>query len=175
MRLDQFILQIERLLLFVAMVVMLGSTTLVILSRYIEGLSLGFLSDLAVGLIPWVGLLGAAVALRQGRHIGMTLLRDILPERFRSTLVLLSQIVILAFLAILLVAGASLVARQLESGVTTSAMEFPRFLITLSLPVGAALAIIHQVVEIIDGIATQHAYNGHDNNVRRHRPSNHHR
>lgn len=140
-----------------AMVVMLGSTVLVILSRYISWLSLGYLTDLAVGLIPWVGMLGAAVALQRGRHIGMVLVRDALPGTVRFWIVAVSYLAVIGFLALLIWSGSNLVMRQIASGVTTSAMEFPRWLISLSLPVGAGLAALHQLVHLIAHLMRQPA------------------
>jgi len=150
-RLNRIVYRVEEACLVAAMSVMLVCMTLVILSRYIRPLSLGFLSDLAVGLIPWVGLLGAAAALYRGRHIGMTLVRDRIPATTRRVVTAGSQCLIIAFLAILVWAGGELVARQLASGVTTSAMEFPRYLITLALPVGAALGIVHMALFLLTG------------------------
>ncbi|MEQ9815444.1 MAG: TRAP transporter small permease [Azospirillaceae bacterium] len=150
-RLNRIVYRVEEACLVAAMTVMLGCMTLVILSRYIRPLSLGFLSDLAVGLIPWVGLLGAAAALYRGRHIGMTLIRDRIPATARRVVTAASHCLIIAFLAILVWAGGELVGRQMASGVTTSAMEFPRYLITLALPVGAALGIVHMALFLLTG------------------------
>lgn len=147
-RIDHAVARVEEVCLAIAMTVMLGSTVLVILSRYQRGLGLGYLSDLAVGLIPWVGMLGAAAGLYRGRHIGMVLIRDRLPDRLRHWLTLLAQLAIMAFLVLLIWAGWHLVSRQIASGVTTSAMEFPRWMISLALPVGAALALVHQATSL---------------------------
>ena len=154
-RANGIIHRLEEALLAVAILVMLGCTALVILSRYVQPLNLGYLSDLSVGLIPWVGLLGAAAAIYRGRHIGMTLLRDRLPPLLRRWVVAASQSLIVLFLAILVWAGLVLVFRQIDSGVTTSAMEFPRYWISLSLPVGAALAAVHQLLFLIAGVLTR--------------------
>lgn len=161
-RLNQYIFEVEKMLLFAAMATMMVCMTCVILSRYIQPLSLGHLSDVAVGLIPWVGLLGASAALYRGRHIGMVLLRDALPGKISNAARMVSDVVILSFLMMLVWAGWGLVERQIASGVTTSAMEIPRFLVTLSLPVGAGLAILHQLLFMFAGEKSRMAAAGEE-------------
>ncbi len=150
-RLDGALGKVEEMALAAMLAVMLLTTTAVILSRYIQPLGMGYLSDLAVGLIPWTGMLGAAVALKHGRHIGMTALRDRLTPQTRRAVVTAAQLAILGILAVIVWAGWLLVARQLASGVATPAMELPRWLISLSLPAGGALAMVHQAVQIALG------------------------
>lgn len=127
---------------FVAMLTTMGG---VIVSRY-SSLHLGPYSDLGVGLISWVGMLGASLAIRGRRHVGIGFVRDRLSPRGQVILQRFSESLVALFLAFLAWSGGDLVVRQLESGVTTPALEFPRWILSLSVPVGATFALIHQLV-----------------------------
>ncbi len=97
-----------------------------------------FAADLAWGdpllrlLVLWVGLLGAVMASRMDRHIGVDVLSLALPERAQSIVRLLTSAFTAAIAALVAYHGGRLVASEFEFGGVVFA----------SLPAWAAQSII---------------------------------
>ena len=96
--------------------------------------------ELARYLMIWMGMLGSVIALRKGRHIGVTFLVDKLPARAHKFIVNLVRLIIIGFMAIIGWEGVGLAifnATQLSA-----AMEIPMTIPYLAIPVGATMMIV---------------------------------
>src|ERR1700759_3896788 len=72
-----------------------------VISRYVFQKPLTWTDEVAIALFLWLSMLGAAVALRRGSHMRLTLAIDRLPLRWRRWFDAAWRIVALAFLAAL--------------------------------------------------------------------------
>ena len=118
--------------------------TLEVASRYLFGFSIFFISSAARFLLVWFFLLGAGLALRQGAHVGLTLLADRLPRAPARVVALLAQLLVLAFFVLMLWSGWTALgpaARQVDSALGLSIVW-----VMLAFPVGFLLLIYHQLV-----------------------------
>jgi len=117
--------------------------TLEVVSRYLFGFSIFFISSAARFLLVWFFLLGAGLALRQGAHVGLELLVDRLPRAQARAAALLAQLLVLAFFVLMLWSGWTALgpaARQVDSALGVSIIW-----VMLAFPVGFLLLIYHQV------------------------------
>jgi TRAP-type C4-dicarboxylate transport system permease small subunit len=91
-------------------------------------------------LMVWMGMVGAAAAMRYGRHIGVTVLIERLPPRVYRFLSPFTDLAMVAFLVVMAREGFRL---AVENAVQYSpAMNLPMLVPYLAIPIGAALMIL---------------------------------
>ena len=96
----------------------------------------------------WMAMLGSAVALRQGRHLGVRVIVDRLPDGFYDKyLAPLIHLVMLAFFIMVTVKGYSFAVRGMAQ--TSPAMDLPMFYPYLAIPVGGALMALNVVSDML--------------------------
>lgn len=99
-------------------------------------------------LMIWMGMVGAATAMRYGRHIGVTVLVERLPPRVCRFLSPLTDLAMVVFLVVLAKEGFRL---AVENAVQYSpAMNLPMLIPYLAIPVGAALMILEIAASLLD-------------------------
>jgi TRAP-type C4-dicarboxylate transport system permease small subunit len=95
--------------------------------------------DLAQLLFVWICFIGADIAMRKDRHIGVDLVTNLLPVRMRTALGLLSCILAMVFLGLVAVYGARLAVVNAERRFSGMSMSYSWA--TSSAPVGCLLMI----------------------------------
>lgn len=126
---------------------MTGTILIQIFFRFVIYRPVPWSEELARYLMVWMGMLGSVIALRQGRHIGVTFLVERLYGRQRAAVVRLVQLTLLGFLAIIGWEGWGLAlfnAQQLSA-----AMEIPMSIPYLAIPAGAALMMVELAAQML--------------------------
>jgi TRAP-type C4-dicarboxylate transport system permease small subunit len=96
----------------------------------------------------WMAMLGSAVALRQGRHLGVRVLVDRLPEGvYDKWLAPVIQLIMLAFFVLVIVKGWNFAMRGAWQ--VSPAMELPMMYPYLCLPVGGALMALSVISDML--------------------------
>jgi len=121
-----------------------------ILFRFVIYIPLPWSEELARYLMIWTGMVGSFVALREGRHIGVTLVVNRLPPRAAAGVAVFVQVLTILFLFILAKQGLALALINLNQ--LSPAMRIPMFFPYLAVPVGAALMIIELAAGVLQGI-----------------------
>lgn len=116
-----------------------------VMARYVFNASLAFTSELTVNLAVLLTMVGAAIGIREGSHLGFTLLKDMSIGRKHQLLVMLGGAAIVLFYLVLIKFGMDVSLRQLDRNQSTPALGLPMWLLSLSLPLGGALGIIRTV------------------------------
>jgi len=101
-------------------------------------------------LMVWMGMVGSSLALRKGRHIGVTVLLEALPPGPAAGIRFLVNITMMAFLGIIAAEGFRLAvfnAPQLSAAMEIS-MSIPYF----AIPVGAGMMIVDLAADLLDGL-----------------------
>jgi TRAP-type C4-dicarboxylate transport system permease small subunit len=98
-------------------------------------------------MMVWVTFLGAGYAMGKGRHIGVTLFVEKLPEGARRKVTFLAEIIIMVFLAAVTVQGINLMI-SLRSQ-TSPAMDFPMWIPYLAIPVGSVYMFLHLLALVL--------------------------
>lgn len=98
-------------------------------------------------MMVWVTFLGAGYAMGKGRHIGVTMFVEKLPEGARRKVTFLAEIIIMVFLAAVTVQGINLMISLWSQ--TSPAMDFPMWIPYLAIPVGSVYMFLHLLALVL--------------------------
>ena len=131
----------ENILAGVAMVILsliIFSVCLEIIMRYFLNRPLVWVVELTEYGLLYVSFLGAAWLLRQGGHVQVDILVDILNERWRRRCAVISAAMGLAVSGILTVFGVIATADHLARGIyKPTVLEFPTGVVLIAVPLGS--------------------------------------
>lgn len=105
-------LQLVRSLCFliasVALVVLVVTFGWLVFGRYLLNVTPTWVEQLALLLVCYIAFLGAAAGLKDDTHIGVTLFRDMLPGTAQKLVLIVIDVILAGFGAVMLVAGITL-------------------------------------------------------------------
>ena len=143
--------------LIVLMAVMVLDVTWQVASRFLLRDPSSFTEELAGYLLIWVGLLGAAYALKTRAHLGIDLLSNRLRGPSRRVVEITAHLLVIVFaLFVMLIGGARLVGLAFRLEQISAAMGMKVGYVYLAVPLSGALMILFSltaVVEVIRGEA----------------------
>jgi len=107
--------------------------------------------ELAIFMLIWVSLLGSAVALGRGAHLGIDYFVGKLPERARmGTEVFVFLCVSLFSLLVMLIGGIDLVRSTLEMGQESSALRVKVGYVYLAIPISGFFLTLYGVIGLVE-------------------------
>ncbi len=112
-------------------------TFLQVVLRYAFSNSLGWIDELCRYGFIWMVALAAAIATRQGAHMSITLLEELIGARFRRPLRILGDLGLIVFAALLGIGGWQLM--QLNWTSLSPAMQLPIAYVETILPIFGVL------------------------------------
>jgi TRAP-type C4-dicarboxylate transport system permease small subunit len=112
-----------------------------VVSRYVFNYSIIWVEELTQYQMVWITYLGAGLALREGRHVAVDTLQDLLPQPLRRFARLLIWIAMAAFLVALTILGFQIAAFTWDQ--ETPVMNIPTGIPYLAIPIGAAVFLLH--------------------------------
>ena len=115
--------------------------------RYVLRQPLFWSEELPRYLLIWMSFLAAALAQKTEAHINITLCLTWLPRRTQRWLHLGANLVILAFLGVLVYSGGLVV--NITAHHRSTALQLPMGLVYAALPVGALLMMLYLVLQIL--------------------------
>ena len=118
-----------------------------VVGRYFFHAPLRWSDEVAQFLFLWLAYLGALAALMGGRHYSFPNLIDMLPVKIRLAVKTLSDLLVLAMLAVLVWTGIQLV--DLLQHQRSPALDVPIYYIYTALPLVSALMAIVVVYQIV--------------------------
>lgn len=137
---------LERLLrhlLVVLMVLLVGSVSWQVVSRYVFSSPSSWTEEVARFLLIWVSLLGAAYATRHKAHLGLDLLAQKLTGRGEAALQLFTAWVIVIFaLCVLVIGGGKLVALTWALKQTSAVLGIPVAVVYSVIPLTGVLIML---------------------------------
>lgn len=126
-----------------------------VLSRYILNTPSTYTDEIARFLFIWVGLMGAAYALGQKKHLAIDLLVSKLENSpiKQSRLQLLINIISIAFATIIMCYGGfKLVMDTISNGQISPVLGIQMGLVYLAIPLSGCFMLIYLIRDIIDNI-----------------------
>lgn len=132
----------EEILLVTATIVMICLIFLQVLSRYIINISLPWTEEISRYLFIWTVWMAVPYAVIKGRHIRLTVIRDILNDTGKFIMDLIFFILSILFFGYIGYMGIELVGEIMNMGQLTPAVGIPKWVCYLSLPVGTLLAVL---------------------------------
>jgi TRAP-type C4-dicarboxylate transport system permease small subunit len=110
--------------------------------------------ELAQFMLVWVALLGAAVALNRGAHLGIDYFVGKLPERIRlATEVFVFLVVALFSFCVMIIGGMALVQLNLELGQTSPALGVKVGYVYLAVPISGFFLTLYAVIGLLERVA----------------------
>jgi TRAP-type C4-dicarboxylate transport system permease small subunit len=131
----------------------LGVMTLLVLIDVVGRNTVGSLvlsEELGVRFLgTWFVFVGASVALKRGQLVALQFVVDRLPQAAQRSLVMVSDLLIIVFVLVVLVNGIDLVTFTFYQ--PSPIMQIPMGFAYLSVPVGAALMLLHCLAAMAQG------------------------
>jgi TRAP-type C4-dicarboxylate transport system permease small subunit len=113
-----------------------------VISRYLLKYSLAFTEELLISFFVWLTLLGAAVAFREGSHLGFSFITDRLPKRFQKFLLWVSGLLGILLFTILIYFSIHQVKEEIVLKITSMGIGIPQWWYTIGMPVWSLLVIL---------------------------------
>jgi TRAP-type C4-dicarboxylate transport system permease small subunit len=130
--------------------VLLTGTALTILAqiffRYVFAQSLSWSTEVATDLLMYIAFVGFAIGVRDNAHVALHLFESRLGTRARRVLRVAELVILGGVLAAVGVGGAGYAYEQRD---VVSPAGIPLWAVFLALPLGAALSVVHVVVEVV--------------------------
>ena len=141
--LDKFL----EVLLMVAVAILVIDVLWQVFTRFVMGKPSSWTEELATFLLIWVSLLGAAVALGRGAHLGIDYFASKLPERNRiqTELFVFAVITVFSLLA-MVVGGIGLVKQTLDLEQISVALHIPMGYVYLAIPISGAFLVLYGLI-----------------------------
>lgn len=132
--------RIAKFLLVVMGVAMAVTILLQVLFRFSIKIPFPWSEELARYLMVWIGMMGASIAMQEGRHVGVDILVDRLHGRGQSLVRGMALVGILWFLGLMVREGIQLLLQIAEQ--RSPAMDIPMVFAYGAIPLGAFFMIV---------------------------------
>jgi TRAP-type C4-dicarboxylate transport system permease small subunit len=117
-----------------------------VLTRYLLGGQARWSEELARLLMVWLGLLGAALACREEKHLGLDIVVRQWPEALQAWVRIFYNVCVGSFALVVMVwGGGHLVAQRLAAGQMLPALGISKAWFYLALPVSGLLIVLFSV------------------------------
>jgi len=110
--------------------------------RYVFHYGMSWAEEVTRYILLWTVFVGAGVISREGTHVSMEALYNILPEKFQKTAFLAINIFCIATIVAIFFFGSALVKLVIETGQTSEAAFIPMWVIYGAFPVGSILMML---------------------------------
>lgn len=124
-------------LLAVLLLLVVCSLIWQVFGRYVLGRAPGWTEEVARMTVAWIAMLGTAACLRSGEHIAVRVLVMAMPERVRTWLLAIRDLLVLSTSAVLGWAGARFAWMNFEQD--SPALEIPMAIPYSAMAIGAVL------------------------------------
>ncbi len=130
-------------LIIVMIPVMVAVIFVQVILRYVFASSLSWAEELARYLLISITCFGSALAVKQGEHISLVFLKNLIPEKVRPIALLTTHFLLLGFFGFGAVQGFKLsISQWIEK---TSALQLPMTFPTIAIPVAFTIMILFSV------------------------------
>ncbi len=132
------------------MAIMTIDVLLGVVTRYVLGSQLSWSEELARFLLMWIGILGAAYASGQKKHLAIELLQTKLSAAQQKNLNLVINLLVILFaLAVMIVGGVRLIYITQTLGQLSPALRVPMAFIYAVVPLSGLLILYYQTYDLL--------------------------
>lgn len=137
-----FMTHFEEVLCAILFAIMAIVAFINVISRYLLKYSLAFTEELLISFFVWLTLLGAAIAFRQGSHLGFNFIMDRLPLKIQKGLLWLGAFLGSFLFLVLIYFAIHQVREEITLGMTSSGIGVPQWWYSIGMPIWSVLVII---------------------------------
>ena len=141
-KLKWFIIHCEEVLCAILFGIMAIVAFVNVISRYWLKYSLAFTEELLISFFVWVTLLGAAIAFREGSHLGFGFITERLPQKIQRILLCFSAALGALLFLFLIYFSIYQVKEEITLKITSMGIGVPQWWYTIGMPVWSVLVII---------------------------------
>ncbi|NLZ04904.1 MAG: TRAP transporter small permease [Phycisphaerae bacterium] len=142
-------------LVMVVVAVLVLDVLLQVFTRFVLNKPSSWTEELAVFMLIWVSLLGAAVALGRGAHLGIDYFMGKLPERVRLATEVFVFFCVAAFsFLVMVLGGIDLVRSTLELGQPSPALNVQMGHVYLAVPISGFFLTLYAVIALVERLRT---------------------
>lgn len=139
-KLNDFIVYIARFSAVTAFIVMVISSSLQIIFRFVLNVPLPWSEELSRYAFVWSTTLGISVFMRGRKHSSVDLLEIFLPEKWRKWTLALADILCEVFFFVMIIGGIKMVAVTMDQ--ISPALSIPMGFMYLSVPLSGAVMVL---------------------------------
>lgn len=149
--------EIEKIVISAVLVVVTAITFVNVVIRKLSETSLpvtqfAWTEELVINLFVLLIMLGCALAAREGSLISLSLIYDRLKTGGKKAFIAVITLASLVFWILLIKTGFEKVANQMASGKQTPSLDWPEWVFTIFLPIGAIFLVLHTVEFFVDNV-----------------------
>jgi TRAP-type C4-dicarboxylate transport system permease small subunit len=139
------------ILIMVSMAVLTIDVCWQVFTRFVLKDPSTWTEELAVFMIIWVALLGSAVALSRGAHLGIDYLVGKFPEKIRlCTEIFVFLCIVLFSLCVMIIGGMDLVISTLNLGQISPALGVKIGYVYLAVPISGFFLVLYSVIGMVE-------------------------
>lgn len=151
-KLMTIIAAVEKSVLSVVLVIVTVITFANVVVRKLTSSQFAWSEELIINLFVLLIMLGCALAAREGSLISLSLIYDRLHTGAKKVFVTIITVFNLAFWGVLIKTGFDKVVNQMGTGKHTSSLQWPEWVFTIFLPIGAIFLVLHTIEFFIDNV-----------------------
>ncbi len=118
-----------------------------VVARYVFSTTFPWMEEMSRFIMIWLAFTGAAVMMRKGGHIAVTVIRNMLPFKVRKMIFLVDRLIITSSLVILIYYGVLIALRYLAR--TPVTMNFPVTYVYMVFPLAFTLMFFFLIEDIV--------------------------
>lgn len=136
-----FIDYFEEYICAIGLVIMTIFTFIGVISRKMPNVNLSWTMELVTTVFVWVCALASAAVFKTNSHMGFSYFTDKFTGKLKLVHKIIRIIIIFSNYAIWIIYGFRMVINQYKTGLVTSVMQTPGYLIGIAIPISAILSI----------------------------------
>jgi TRAP-type C4-dicarboxylate transport system permease small subunit len=113
-----------------------------VIARYLLKYSLAFTEELLISFFVWLTLVGAAVAFREGSHLGFSFITDRLPKKMQKILLWFCAVLSAFLFLFLIYFSIYQIKEEIVLNITSMGIGIPQWWYTIGMPIWSVLVII---------------------------------
>lgn len=128
-----------------------------VVSRYLLHMSISATEEITTNLFGLLTFIGAGIAAKRGKHLGLTIITDHLPPKAVKWLNVLSCLIGIALFALIFAQGIVMTRAEFASGHVSAGMQWPQWIFGCVVPLGSLIIIVIYGRELVKVLKAKEA------------------
>ena len=151
-KLMSIIVGIEKVVISAVLVLVTVITFANVVVRKLTSSQFAWSEELVINLFVLLIMLGCALSAQEGSLISLSLIYDRLKTGAKKVFISIITVFNLVFWGVLIKTGFDKVINQIGTGKHTSSLNWPEWVFTIFLPIGAIFLVLHTIEFFIDNV-----------------------
>ena len=133
---------VEDVLCIITTTIMLSLAFSNVVGRYVLGASISFTEEIVCAFFVLMCMIGTCLAIKHRSHLGLSAVTDLLPQKAQKIISVLGSLIGVGLSIGLVIWGYGLVQNQIRLQSVSMTLQWPQWIYSMALPVGAVLMVI---------------------------------